>query len=168
LLHPQWLPDWLRTVIAYREYTNPPVLQSALGKWVALVATVALAVFSIKRNSPELALSTAVVALATSWAIYDHLLLLPGIVLILRNLQFFESQVRKLMLRILLFLGLWPWLSATVVSALVLTGTRPTEFLMELPSRSFGGFSVAVLILVILIFLRTDGSESLAPHEQTC
>lgn len=168
LLHPQWLPDWIHTVAAYREYTNPPVLQFALGKWVALVAILGLAVFSIRRNSPELALSTAVVGLATSGAIYDHLLLLPGIVLILSNLHLFVSPVRKLMLRILLFLGLWPWLSATVVSALVLSGTRPTEFLMELPSRSFGGFSVGVLLLVVLILLRTDNSKTLAPHEQPC
>lgn len=158
---PNWIQSWMRTVAAYRQYTPPSlvaeVLTSSLGRASGAITFLVVAgalVFSliiIWRNRSTSATSfkfqlgvsvllaiTTITALSAQ-AVYDHLILLPGILLLLQHRReiFCAGRIAQVLMILGAIVLLWPWAAAIALIAL-----RPL-----LPAASF--FSTAVLTLPI-------------------
>jgi len=111
---PHWIQSWMHTILAYRHYTRPPlvteVLTSPLGPRLSGLATLVLTAASIIiaavlawRNRAAaygsfafwttltLLLSITTITILPGQAIYDHLILLPGILLLVR----YGSELRN-------------------------------------------------------------------------
>jgi len=173
---PHWIQSWTHTVLAYRHYTRPPlvteVLTSHLGPHLAGPGTFALTAASIviaillawRCRSADygsfafwmtlsLLLSITTITILPGQAIYDHLILLPGILVLVRC----RGQLRDggIVPRILLSLGalvlFWPWIAA---SALILLRPvlAPADFnstaIFALPIRTAASLPFAVLALL--------------------
>jgi hypothetical protein len=163
LVWPQWIPQWLHVLFGYKNYSTPPLLidllgsriGSRLGPWlIATVLGMSIALAWRMRGVPassgpftmtiSLLLALTSVALMPGHAVYDHVVLLPGI--ILTALRWRDLAQSSRVFRVVLAAGavalFWQW-----IFALALIGMRPL-----LPSAKF--YSVAVFALPI----RTAGS----------
>jgi len=138
IVWPQWIRYWLSVVIAYHGYTPPPILieflKPPLGALavpagtviiVALVSGAALLMWqrrSAAARSDEfwltlsIVLAITTVALLPGQAIYDHVLLLPGVLLLARDWRTWSGTWIFAALR---WTGacmlIWPWLAAVAV-----------------------------------------------------
>ncbi len=140
---PGWILSWLRTVAAYHGYTSPPlvtqVLTKPLGPHLAGPATVFLTVASIllaivlawrKRRAAAgsfafvitvgILLAITIIAILPGQAIYDHVILLPGILLVLRYRRGFAEAggAARALLRIGWLTLFWSWIAAFLLVAL--------------------------------------------------
>jgi hypothetical protein len=132
LISPHWIFEWLHVLSGYRKYTYPPLARDLWGPHGGsalmaglLVAALALAwrMRHVSAASGEFALTVSVllaisvVTLLPSDAVYDHLLLLPGIVFLLRFWRRLVLVNRAF--RILLALSIaalaWPGIAAMAV-----------------------------------------------------
>lgn len=175
-IFPHWIQSWTHTVLAYRHYTRPPlvteVLTSPLGPRWAGPATLALtgaaiiiAILLAWRNRAaafgsfafwftlSLLLSITTIFILPGQAIYDHLILLPGILLLAR----YRSALRDAgaVPRLLLSIGglvlFWPWIAAFMLIVL-----RPwlspelfnSTVVSSLPIRTAASLPFAVLALL--------------------
>jgi len=187
---PGWIESWVRTVLAYRDYTTPVLLNTAiashLGPAAAGPATTVMtagllivAVVIVWRNRAAsavsvefwltmgLLLSITAVALLPGQAVYDDVILLPGIFLIASRWRTLSSTW---VLRSLLVMGaatlLWPWFTSFVLILLrpFLTNqqfySNPT---LSLPLRTAAVFPFIVLALLALAG-RQPGKKSRAAH----
>ena len=174
VVYHHWVQSWIRTLLAYRHYTQPPlvheVLTSFLGHGVAAPATFALTTIAIMiaaaiawRNraaAPDstsflltltLLLAVTTIALLPGQAIYDHLALVPGVLLIVRDRQKLEKAGR--LPRVLLWLGaiilFWPWIAAFAVDImhpwLTLNST-----VLSVPIRTAASLPFVVLTLLAM------------------
>lgn len=175
LAFPHWIPSWIHTVLAARRYTQPPVLAeiltSLLGPKLAAPATLVLTgtfiVIAIilswrsRAASAEsrafwmtlsLLLTVTTITILRGLAIYDHLILLPAILLLFHNRD--ELGEAGPAPRILLVVGVlvlfWPWLAAFAL-ILFRTWLAPSTFnaLLSLPLRNAASLPFAVLILLV-------------------
>jgi len=167
---PHWIFQWLRVLAGYKDYSTPALTIDLLGRYPGIVMTAillaaALAMAGRARNAPE---SSAEFALTVSFlltvtaltllpghAVYDHVILLPAIILVLR----FRRQVAAVRgLRMMLLVAaaalFWQWLGALAVVALrLLLGparVSSTAFLL-LPIRTAGAIPFAILALLTLL-----------------
>lgn len=107
MVWPQWIRYWLSVVIAYHGYTPPPILieflKAPLGDFAARAGTILIVVLlsgtavlmwqrrSVVAKSDEFWLTLSIVlgistiALLPGQAIYDHVLLVPGVLLLARD-----------------------------------------------------------------------------------
>jgi hypothetical protein len=173
---PHWIQSWTHTVLAYRHYTRPPlvteVLTSPLGPhwsgpatFVLTVASIVIAVGLAWRNRAvaygsfkfwitlSLLLAITTITILPGQAVYDHLILLPGILLLAR----YRKEIRDAgrMPRALLSVGalvlFWPWIAAFALIVLrpVLA---PADFdstaIFSLPIRTAASLPFAVLALL--------------------
>jgi Glycosyltransferase family 87 len=137
LVLPNWIHSWIQTLLAYRRYTTPPlvreVLTSPFGPRFAGPASTALTIGSIVLAiaiawrycsadlksfdfwlAISLLFSITTITILPGQAVYDHLVLIPAILLLA------AARTRLLSAgtpsRILWWLGvavlLWPWASA--------------------------------------------------------
>ncbi len=170
---PHWLQSWVRVVLGYRRYTTPPLLSQLLGLGpgrssnalpiiVALVAALALGWFG--RAAPLgshkfwltltflLALTTITVIAGQS--LCDHVILLPGILLLAQREH---ARRSNRMFRTLLAIGvgllLWPW-AAALGLVILRPFLRPEFFYSKavfiLPVRTASTFPFIVVILLAL------------------
>jgi hypothetical protein len=174
---PGWIQHWFQTVLAYRRYTRPPliteVLTSSLGPTLSGPVTLVLTVTSVgaaialawrNREAPfgslrfwltlSLVLSLTVVVLLPGQAVYDHLILIPAILLLVGH----RDQLRKAGLpsRILLQVGavvlLWPWISAFALILLrpvIAPAVFNSTAIFALPIRNAAALPFAVLVLLV-------------------
>ena len=167
IILPRWIQSWLHNVVAYRNYTMPPlvvhVLTSSLGPHLIGPVTAVLTFGSLilaaalawrhraaEVNSLEfwftmsLMLTITTIVVLPGQAVYDHLILIPVVLLLAHERG--KLQSAALPSRILLWIGagalFWPWISAFVLIAL-----RPI-----LPPAVFGSQTV------FLVPLRTSAS----------
>ena len=177
---PHWISSWIHTVLAYRHYTPPPLvtqtLTSLLGPSLAgpaaLVLTAAAILIALilawkNRSAPAESFSfllTLTVLLAITaffilpgLAIYDHLILLPGILLLFRYRKLLEEAGR--IPRIIVCLGalilFWPWITAfaliclrPILSASIFHSTA----VLSLPVRTAASLPFVVLALLALMW----------------
>jgi len=167
---PRWIGEWLLVVVRYRGYATPPLVAFLLGKYVAPVATVVLLLaggivaWQGRRASPQsddfwlalsLLLAISCIVLLPGQAIYDHIVLLPGIFLILRCRRALGATGP--VARILMMLGaallVWPWMAAFALIA-VRPWLQPGLFyspeVFALPLRTTAALPFAVLALLAL------------------
>ncbi len=173
---PHWIDSWLHTVLAYRHYTAPPlvtaVLSSSLGPSLSGPATfiltalsVAIAIVIAWRNRAAeigsfafwLTLSTILaittITILPGQAIYDHLILVPGILLIIRhrNALLSTGPTPRLLAIIGLIVLLWPWISAFALAALrpaLASSTFYSTPVFSLPVRAAAPLPFTVLALL--------------------
>jgi len=177
VVFPHWIQCWTHTVLAARHYTQPPlvaeVLTSPLGPHLAapaaLLLTAASIVFAVVlawRNRTAAASSRAfwitlsllltitTITILQGLAIYDHLILLPAILLLVRFRS--ELAVAGRVPRILLVVGalvlFWPWISAFALM-LLRPWLAPSIFnstaIFSLPIRNAASLPFAVLVLLV-------------------
>ena len=175
-VRPNWIQSWTHTVLAYHKYTRPPliteVLAAPLGARAAgpatfvlfaglMIAAVALAWRhrAAAADSLEfwltfsLLLAIASVTLLPGQAVYDHVILLPGILLLLRYRRELRSSGR--VPRTLLTLGaivlFSPWVAAFAL-LVARPFLAPQHFfaapIFSLPIRNAASLPFVVLALL--------------------
>jgi len=172
MIWPRWIAEWTRILLGYHRYATPPLLTLLLGPILGayigpLVIVIILAVAVVlawrnRRVNPSsqefwltlsLLLAITAVSLLPGQAIYDDVILLPGIFLLLR-------YRRKLwrggpVPRTLLFVGaivlFWPWVAAVALLAarhLLSVARFDSTAVFALPLRTAVSFVFAVLALL--------------------
>lgn len=172
---PHWIQSWMRTVLAYRHYTPAPLLAqltSLLGSRLAVPATLGLTAASLIAAmalawrtraatadsftfllTTSLLLSLTTIAILSGEAVYDHLVLVPGILMVVRCQHELHDagRVPRTLLSVGGFVLFWPW-----IGALVLTVARPwlapatfySTAVFSLPIRTAASLPFAVLGLL--------------------
>jgi hypothetical protein len=173
---PNWIREWAHTILAYRHYTQPPlvteVLTSPLGPVLSgpaslllTAASIVLAIFVSWRNRAaafgsfafwltlSLIVSLTTITILPGQAVYDHLILIPAILLLVRR----RSEIRQSgrIPRILLSVGalvlFWPWIAAfalIVMRPFIPSSTFDSTPVFSLPIRAAAPLSFAVLALL--------------------
>jgi len=175
-LMPHWIQSWTHTLLAYRHYTRPPlvteVLTSPLGSRLSGPATLVLTAASIViavvlawRNRAAaygsfafwttltLLLSITTITILPGQAIYDHLILLPGILLLAR----YRSKLRDAgrvpctLLAVGALVLFWPWIAAFVLIVLrpwITPEVFNSTAFFSLPIRTAASLPFALLAML--------------------
>jgi hypothetical protein len=191
LVWPRWWQQWAAILFHYHSYSSPPLVVDLLGQRVgtllgplsiAVLVAVAIAIAWRARTysvtSPEfhlavaLTLTITVIAILPGQAVYDHIVLLPGVLLVVH----FR---RQLLLVRGLTRWLW-WLSAGVllwqwIAALAIISIRPlisadrfySVAVFALPIRMAGAFPFALLALLLVIAHRGVSEGFRDGHDET-
>lgn len=194
VVFPHWIQSWIHTVLAARQYTQPPVLaeilSSLLGPRVAdpvtlllTVASIALGVILAWRNRSaaansrafwmtlSLLLTITTVTILRGLAIYDHLILLPAILLLIRDRSGLPNagSVSRMLLAVGALLLFWPWIAAFALILLrpwLAWSTFNSNPILSLPLRNAASLPFMVLVLLVWMWRvnpkRT--SEAAAEH----
>lgn len=179
LILPRWISSWVQTVLAYRRYTPPPLVAQTLTVWLGptlagpatfllTAASIVIALILAWKNRTATAQSfsflfTLTLLLAITafvilpgLAIYDHLILLPGILLLFRSRKLLrESGPIPLIIGCLGALILfWPWIAAfglICLRPLLSAGAFYSSALLSLPVRTAASLPFVVMALLILL-----------------
>jgi len=169
---PHWIEQWLKVLLGYHRYATPPLVTvlpgAILGVYIgpaSIVAMLGVSVWLAWQNrhasveslrfwlTLSLLLAITSVTLLPGQAIYDHVILLPGIFLLIRCRRQLRGAGR--IPRILLSIGtlvlFWPW-----VAAFVLVVVRPllpprifeSAAIFSLPIRTAASLPFAVVALL--------------------
>lgn len=141
LIWPHWLQQWLRVLLDYRNYSSPPLVVDLLG-WrfgpifgptltaglIAFGLSIAWRIRACAPASPEFRLAVALllavtaVAILPGQAVYDHIILMPAVLVGLCAWGFRRTLPKTV--RWLLFVAagviFWQW-----IAALALVAIRP-------------------------------------------
>jgi hypothetical protein len=166
---PRWVEQWLRILLGYHRYAMPPLVNVLLGPKlgaylgpvviVAFLAVSAAAAWRNRRVAPDsmtfwwtlsLLLAITSVTLLPGQAIYDQVILIPGILLLLRYWRELRDAGR--VSRSLLLAGglvlFWPWMAAFAL-LVVRSWIAPEVFysppVFSLPIRTAASLPFAVL-----------------------
>jgi hypothetical protein len=135
LISPHWIFEWLHVLSGYRKYTYPPLARDLWGPHGGLALTGGLLIAAlalawrmrhVSAASGEFALTVSlllaisVVTLLPSDAVYDHLLLLPGIVFLLRFWRrlVLANRTFRIVLALAIAALAWPGIAAMAVIAM--------------------------------------------------
>ena len=173
---PHWLPSWLQVVRQYHAYAEPSILSglltSLLGARLAGPATIVLTATAVIfgfamawRNRTALPhsftfmwtvsvlLVITTIAVLPGQAVYDHVILLPGILMVIRDWRELCDLGR--VPRVLLALGalvlFWPWIAAVVLIVLrpmLQSSTFNSAAVLALPIRTTASLPFAVIALL--------------------
>lgn len=175
-LMPHWIQSWTHTVIAYRHYTRPPLVTEVLtsylgprlvapGTLVLTAASILVAIVLAWRNRTaaygsfafwmtlSLMLSITTITILPGQAIYDHVILLPAILLLARyRSQILQAgRVPSTLLSIGALVLFWPWIAAFAL-ILLRPWLAPAPFnstaIFALPIRTAASLPFAVLALL--------------------
>jgi len=175
IVWPHWIQSWTRTVLAYRGYTRPPlvteVLTSLLGQragalfgLLGIIGLLTVAGVLIWRHQAaaagsnefhftlSLLLAITAIALLPGQAVYDHVMLLPGILLMARGWRGrCTNWTTKLLLGAGLATLLWPWFAAFgVIATHPLWAGPHADLFLSLPLRTAASFPFVVAALLAL------------------
>jgi hypothetical protein len=173
---PHWIPSWIHTVLAYHHYTAPPVvtqvLTAPLGPRLSAAVTLALTAASVvlavvlcwrNRAAPpgsfafwltvSLLLSITTITILPGQAIYDHIILFPGILLLVRARRQLRDAGRtpRMLLSIGALVLFWPWVAAFALLVLrpwLTQATFNSTAILSLPIRTAASLPFAVLALL--------------------
>jgi hypothetical protein len=172
LIWPRWIRDWLHIVFGYHRYATPPLVNELLGPalalhigWFIITVLVVLGfIFTWKNRRVEptstnfwltlsLLLAITSVTLLPGQAIYDHVILFPGIIFLLQHWRSLRSSKR--VSRMLPIVGaivfFWPWIAAFGL-VVARPWLAPQQFysnaIFALPIRTAASFPFLVLILL--------------------
>ncbi|MGB7601825.1 MAG: glycosyltransferase family 87 protein [Candidatus Sulfotelmatobacter sp.] len=143
LIWPRWISEWLRVVSSYGRYSDPPLVSDLLGtqieanqvgRLLGTILIVALVVGAVAvswsmrfaptdsrdfRLAVSLLLAVTTIAVVPGHAVYDHVVLLPGIILIASYWRdFAASKPFRVTLAAAALALFWQWICAPVVIAL--------------------------------------------------
>lgn len=175
---PGWISSWVQSVSAYRRYTAPPLVRgiviSFLPERMAAPITILLTVIAVAMSllliwqsrkadlqssqfwlTLSLLLSVTTVILLPGQAVYDHLILIPALLVIWRERQplLHSGPVPRLLLAVAAIVFLWPWMAAlafVLVRPFVSQAIVDSPALMALPIRTAASLPFAVLVLLVL------------------
>ena len=170
VIWPHWIGQWLHILLGYHRYSTPALVillpGSTLGSYLGPAAIVILfalgaALAWTKRLATSdsldfwlassLLLAITSVTLLPGQAIYDHVILLPGIfLLMLHRRQLWDTSALN---RTLLVCGgvvlFWPWVAAFLLMAVRPLLTLPQfDAIFSLPIRTAASLPFAVLALL--------------------
>ena len=169
---PHWIGQWMKVLLGYHRYADPPLVAllpgATLGPYFGSVAIVVLlGVGSAWAWRGRLAnaedpsfwltlswlLAITSVTLLPGQAIYDHVILLPGIFLLLRHWR--ELREAGMVPRTLLAIGalilFWPWAAAFGLIAIhpwLTPGVFESPAVFALPIRTAASLPFAALALL--------------------
>jgi len=169
---PHWIGQWMTVLLGYRRYAQPALVDLVLGatfaKYVAAVIVALVLIVSVilmwkaRQYAQDMSkfwfvlsllLAITTITLLPGQALYDHFVLIPGILLVVR----YRSQLRARgpAQRILLLIGavvlFWPWLSSFVV--LVLRPLFSPEVFYSIPVFALPIRNVASLPFAVIALL---------------
>jgi hypothetical protein len=174
LAWPHWIPEWLRVMFSYRQYSTPPLACYLLGDRIGprlgpfLIAVLLLGATAIawrmRHASPtstefaltvSLLLAITTVTLLPGQAVYDHVLLLPGVLLVAVSWRSFAAQSRlvRVVLGVTAMALFWQWILAAVVIAVqpFVSHQLFVSDLLTLPIRTAASFPFGVVALTGLM-----------------
>lgn len=176
IILPSWIQSWLHNVVAYRQYTMPPlvahVLTSPFGPHLGGLMTAILTVgsllvaggFAWRHRGAEitslefwftmsLMLTITTIVVLPGQAVYDHLILIPVVLLLVRERDTLRSGA--LATQLLLGIGtgvlFWPWISAFVLIALrpiISPAVFGSQIVFLIPLRTSASLPFVALALV--------------------
>ncbi|MGA8273111.1 MAG: glycosyltransferase family 87 protein [Candidatus Sulfotelmatobacter sp.] len=165
---PHWIESWVRVILGYHAYATPPLTSELVGASsgslggavLIVIATIAALMLAWRgRGAPagsdefwltlSLLLAITTITLLPGQAVYDHVILLPGIFWLASRKQIRDSSPS---FRALLMIGavvlLWPWAAAFGLLA-VRPFLSPEQFYSQvvfaLPLRTTAAFPFVVL-----------------------
>ena len=174
---PGWIKSWIRTVLVYRHYTTPSlitqVVTSLLPSPIAGTATLILTAAAIvaalilawrNRNAGlessafwltlSILLSITTVFILPGQAVYDHLILIPALLLLVRDRDQLQKagSVPRLLLRIGAFVFVWPWMAAFALITMrpfIPRAVFESAAVFALPLRMAASLPFAILVLLV-------------------
>ena len=175
---PHWISSWTQALAAYRQYTRPPLvaeilvapLGPRLGPMAALVLTgtalVTAAVLAWKNRSEAadslafwrtiaLMLAITTVVILPGQAVYDHVILIPGILLLAGYASGLKdaTAVRRVLFGIGALILFWSWIAAValvVQRPFLSPGVFQSTVVFSLPLRAVASLPFAVVALLFL------------------
>jgi hypothetical protein len=185
---PSWIVEWLRVLRHYGRYSQPTLPIDLFGAKFGAALSLGLLMLAmvvawrIRRSSPrDPDFSTAlagllllsVLVLLPGQAVYDHILLLPSVLLLLqatRTLNRGRQPIRFLLVLTGLAIS-WQWIAAlAVVTASLFVGRGAlSDFWVSLPVRTAASAPFALAGAFGLIFGgRILGQKPLGLNERQC
>jgi hypothetical protein len=168
LLMPGWFGLWVKNLLEYRAYTRPPLFPFVMGRTgevlgILLVAATAYWGWRFRRVDPgdefmmivSLFLAVTITMFPSADAVYEDLLLWPGLVWIyIHREEFFRTQgPKKWSLYVAIGAFLWFYLAACVLLAWVAFGMPWNRSIMLIaihPTASLPFIVVGLLTLSLL------------------
>jgi hypothetical protein len=183
---PRWIQSWTHALIAYHRYTTPVLAKEVLTSHfppgafgpATLILTAGLMIVAVviawrnRSAAPDsaefwmtlaLLLAITTITLLPGQAVYDHVILLPGILVLARRwLELSSSRILRMLLATGAALLLWPWFASLILIAL-----RPLlahdQFystpILSLPIRTAAVFPFVVLGLLSLAMRRNSTAQ---------
>ena len=166
---PHWIPRFLQALQRYRSYNDAvsildkllPVYWGSVLGVLAVAATVYICWKNrrLTQDSPMFAamasLTLAVTVIVTpSYALYNEVILLPALLLLVRDRQrlWNQSRVSRVLLSLAAVCLLWQWLASIVLAGLsFVLALRTFETAWAVPLWTVHFLSVAVAGLVLLM-----------------
>ncbi|HEX3821061.1 MAG TPA: glycosyltransferase 87 family protein [Candidatus Sulfotelmatobacter sp.] len=172
LIWPYWIKEWIGILLGYHRYAMPPLISVLLGPALNAVAGRAIIALSLVASgalawknrgaSPEtekfwltlsLLLAVTTVAILPGQAIYDHVVLFPGIFLLIKNRREFLSagKIPRTLLMAGTLVLFWPWISAAgllIVHRWLMPNIFGSTAIFVLPIRTAASLPFAVLALL--------------------
>jgi len=189
-VEPSWIESWVRTVLAYRHYTQAPlvteVVTSQLGPrlsgavslvltgisiisatvaiWINRTAAIGSFAFSITLS---LLLVITTIVLLPGQAVYDHLILLPGVLLMARNRDRLRAAgwIPQLLLALAALVLFWSWIAACALITyrpFISASVFDSPAVLALPIRTAASLPFVLLAALAWIW-RTTSSQNPAP-----
>lgn len=167
---PNWIQGWFHVLLGYHHYAQPPLILVLLGTLVprsaAILLTIgmlAAAVVLLWRNRKLRPDSTALwftlaillaltsITLLPGQAVYDHVILIPAILLVLRYARALSASGKAagVLFTIGLFTALWQWIAAFLLLLLQMLVPRSfPDSMLTLPLRTAAPLPFVALFLV--------------------
>jgi hypothetical protein len=179
LLLPQWIARFWHAVVAYRQYAKGiPVLEIMLPTWwgrvlellfAAMTALTCLRWFRHAEDTAAFAACTclamaASVLLVPKVALYNQVLLLPAILLIVRDRRtiWHGSAIKRFMLVVVCVSLAWIWVASLVLAGLsFMVRAEVIEKGWMVPLVTLPQIPAAVTALLLLHYYRTTFAPSL-------
>jgi Glycosyltransferase family 87 len=175
LVWPHWISAWVHVILGYHRYATPPLIsellgRSSVGPWL-IVAFLIMAAILGWRNRPaeadsldfwmtlSMLLAISAVAIMPGLAVYDHVVLLPGIFLLVSRWREFDAAgpVFRMLRTAGVIVILWPWLAAfalVVMSQFLSPERLYSTTLFAMPLRTAASLPFIVLALLALMWRR--------------
>jgi Glycosyltransferase family 87 len=166
-LLPTWPLEWWHTIVSYRQYTVPPLASYLLGRLAGNLLTsflmLSAAWFGWKARHDEptserfaltfaFTLAVSVVTIPMGNAVYDHILIIPAVLLLLSKWQLVRTRTVKnrLLLWTCVAVFAWQWITGTLVflSEFFWPGLIRSAVILSAPLRTQPSMPFAVIALL--------------------
>jgi hypothetical protein len=170
----RWILEWLQIMFGYRQYSTPPLVCYLLGNQIgsrlgpiliaALLASAVVLATRTRHASPSstgfalavsLLLAITAITLLPGHAVYDHVILLPGIILIALSWRGFAASgpLFRVVLGVTALALFWQWIFAPVVIAMrpILPPQLFASVMLTLPIRTAGSIPFGLVALLGLM-----------------
>ena len=196
VVFPHWIQSWIRIVLGASHYTQPPVLTEVLTSFLgphlaapaAMVLTAAFILAAVilawrNRIAPansrafwitlSLLLTITTIVILRGLAIYDHLIMLPAILLLIHHRSELANagSAPRFLLPIGALVLFWPWIAAFALILLrpwLAASVFNSSTILSLPLRNAASLPLMVLVLLVWIWRVTPTQSPEAVAEHSC